>query len=270
VTTASNQEHRYERITPPRLTLTPSKLRDYLICPLAYKLKIGARCNAQGESPSLAFGNSLHRALEEVYKPSSAIQPTQADAVLRRCWEANGYADEREAATYFERGARALRRYIETNINEVGETLGTELYLSRFVQINGTPVRLGCKIDRLKHLPNGVLEALDYKTTLSGRVPTEEWFAADLPTFIYYTLVRFAYPDCPQVVVSQLNLLTLAKVTVAYQEEDIEANKQALRRVVSEMAAGNFEPRPSADCAWCSVKEQFPLLGGEADLNDLT
>lgn len=267
---AMNQANRDTRGTHALLTLTPSKLRDYLMCPLAYKLKSEARCNDCATTPSLAFGISMHRALEEIHKSSSLIQPTQVDAVLRRCWAANDYADERQSANYFERGTTALRRYIEAISSDVCETLGTELYLSRLVRITGTSTRLGCKIDRLGCDANGVLEALDYKTTLSGRVPTEQWLTADLPTFIYYMLTRFAYPQYTHVVVSQLNVLTLAKVAISYQDADLEANKQALRNVVMEIAAGNFESRPSSNCAWCSVKEQCPVFGGEADINDLT
>jgi putative RecB family exonuclease len=267
----SNQLGQRESASAPTLVLTPSKLRDYLLCPLAYKLKSAVRRAGSETTPSLAFGTSLHRALEEVHrKPTSEGRPEQADAILHRCWEADGYIDEREAAGYFMRGAHALRRYMETVGREVGEVLGTELYLSRLVRMSGTQVRFGCKVDRLDRRADGALEVLDYKTAISGRVPTEAALAADLPTFIYYALVRFSHPECACVFVSQLNVLTLAKVTVGYSRTELDANKSTLRKVVSEIVAGNFDPRPSGDCAWCAVKDRCPVFNAEADIDELT
>lgn len=150
-----------------------------------------------------------------------------------------------------------------------GRILGTEVFLSRIVRLDKTRVRLGCKVDRLELHSDGILEVLDYKTSLLGRVPTEESLSVDLPTFVYYVLARVVYPEHRRVIVSQLNVLTLAKVEVEYNPLLLTLNKRALIDLVHEIENGNFEPRPTIVCAWYLVKEFCPIFGGETDLGEL-
>jgi putative RecB family exonuclease len=252
------------------LSLTPSKVRDYQACPQQYKLKAATRFTGGTASPALSFGNSIHAALDEIHKdtrPSNLAVDCQE--ILRRHWKKNDYSDKRESDLYFNRGIDALCRYVEVMGQPASQIIGTELYLSRMTRLGGVRVRLGCKIDRLDLHLDGVLEALDYKTNASGQVPTREFLVDDLATFIYYVLVRISYPERHCVIVSQLNVLTLAKVEVNYDAATLATHKQTLIRLAQTIESGAFEPRPSNVCAWCRVRDYCPASGADVDLDNL-
>lgn len=254
---------------PGMVNLTPSGVREYLTCPLQHSLSTIQRRGRRDSSAAMCFGISMHAALEELHKLEPIPERADVEASLRKHWNSGGFADPRESETLFARGAAALRRYVANIGDSAARTIDTEAYLSRVVRLSGTRVRLACKVDRIARTADGSLDALDYKTNTSGNVPTADFLLCDLPTFIYYVLVRFAHPQYRRVTVSQLNVLTLARVTIEYQDADLSANKRALARVVTEITAGTFAPRPSGSCAWCSVKEHCPAHGAESDLNDL-
>ena len=252
------------------LSLTPSKVRDYQACPQQYWLKTVSRNLVNDTSASLSFGNSMHSALEEIHTRLLPVdEKIDCRAILRRHWVTKDYGDDRESELYFARGVEALCRYLDQMGRPTGQIIATETYLSRVIRLNSHRVRLGCKVDRLELHPDDSLEALDYKTNSGGQVPTKEFLADDLATFIYYALVRIIYPEHPRVIVSQLNVLTLAKVEVQYDSAKITAHKQELTRLVGAIQAGGFDPRPGGLCAWCRVRDRCPASGGEADLDNL-
>jgi putative RecB family exonuclease len=252
------------------LSLTPSKVRDYQACPHQYMLKTTSWNPGNYTSPALSFGNSIHSALEEIHaRLLPADVKIDCREVLRRHWVSKDYSDDRESELHFARGVEALGRYLNRMSQQTGEIIGTEIYLSRVVRLSNYRVRLGCKVDRLELRPDDSLEALDYKTNSAGQVPTKEFLADDLATFIYYVLVRIIYPEHPRVIVSQLNVLTLAKVEVEYDGAKITAHKQGLTRLVGAIQAGEFDPRPGGLCAWCRVRDRCPASEGEADLDNL-
>lgn len=253
------------------VALTPSKIREYRTCPQQYKLRHLSRRSAPAPvSAALSFGNSLHAALEAIHNlPPDCDNYLDLTTLLRRHWRDNGYADAREADSHFARGLSALRDYTAAKQHLSGETLGVELYLSRVLRVHGVRARLGCKVDRLALHTDGALEAVDYKTYSSGQVPTGESLLGDLPTFLYYALVRVSYPERRRVIVSQLNVLTLRKVEIAYEEQDVTAHKHELARTIREIEAGMFPPRQSEACAWCSVNDRCPAFAAEVDADDL-
>ena len=250
------------------LSLTPTKLRDYLICPQLYKLRHIDRVEDGRNSAALSFGRSMHAALEELHKigVGSFHDP---ERLLRRHWEAREYADSHEAEVYFTKGADALGRYMNTPFAAPGQILGTEVFMSYVVNMKGLRLKLGCKADRVSVDAGGVLEVLDYKTNVSGRLPTPESLTDDLPTFLYYVLTRIYYPEHKAVRVSLLNMLTLAKVDVEYGEAKIAANKKKLIACAHVFAASIFDPAPSEACAWCAVQDCCPKFKTEVDLDSL-
>jgi len=212
----------------------------------------------------------MHAALEEIYKPSSNLsQPMDVERILHKHWDADGYIDKRESENYFARGLDDLRKYMKVSNQADRLIIGTEVFVSRIIRLDGTRVRLGCKIDCVELRSGNVLELLDYKTCASGRVPTKESLTFDMPTFIYYLLARIVYPSYRRVVVSQLNIHTLAKVEVDYEDADLAINKRTLIDLIHEIDKTQFAPRPSSACAWCSVKDTCPAFSSEADLDDI-
>lgn len=250
------------------LSLTPTKLRDYLICPQLYKLRHIDRVEDGRNSAALSFGRSMHSALEELHKVGAGSLQNP-ERLLRRHWDPGGYADRHESEVYFTRGSDALSRYVDTPFATPAQILGTEVFMSYVVNMKGVRVKLGCKADRVTVDAGGVLEVLDYKTNASGRLPTPESLTEDLPTFLYYVLTRIYYPEHKAVRVSLLNVLTLAKVDVEYEEAKITANKKRLAAFARIFATNVFEPTPSEACAWCAVQDRCPIFDSEVDLDSL-
>jgi putative RecB family exonuclease len=255
------------------LSLSPTKLRDYLTCPRLYKLKHLDRVASERASAPLSFGRSLHAALDELHKAGRERESENSDdaaALLLRHWEPAAYADARESEEYFSRGCEALGRYAESASAATQRVLGTEVFLSCVINFaRATRIRFCCKADRVSVEEDGVLEVLDYKTGLSGRLPTEESLAGDLPNFIYYLLARIHYREYSRVRVSQLNVLSMGYVAVEYDEAQIAENKKGLLDRARAFAAGDFTPTPSEACAWCPVQEHCPVFNNEVDFDSL-
>ena len=253
------------------LSLTPSKAREFQTCPRQYRLSLMASRGGDNCSPALSFGNSIHAALEQMHR-YYLLHGLKFDCreLLAGHWKVGAYNDSQESSGYFERGVEALEKYAALATKAEGEVLGTELFLSRIVRLQSERVRLSCKVDRLDRRPDGRLEALDYKTNRNGLVPTQEHLAEDLGSFLYYALVRLTYPETEHVVVSQLNVLTLAKVEVEYDRVMVAAHKKSLCDIVRQIRAEAFEPRPGSACSWCRVREFCPAFGPDSDLEELT
>lgn len=253
------------------LSVTPTKLRDFLTCPQLYKLRHVDRVACDGNSAAFAFGRSLHAALEELHRVGGEGCISQdPDGLLRRHWEAGAYADRLESEAHFAKGREALRRYMDAMPTPAGQVLGTEVFMAHVFNVRGLQIRMGCKADRVGLLPDGVLEIMDYKTNASGRLPTRESLLEDLPTFLYYVLARISYPQYDRVRISFLNLLTLTTVSVSYDTDRVATNKQALLAHIRAFAAGAFEPRPGEACAWCHVQDHCPVFSREIDFDSLT
>ena len=255
------------------LRLTPSRTEDYQGCPLRFKLlhldRLGPR--ERRPLPHLSFGASLHEALYRFYDRGGyeAVPPSALPRLLAQSWRADGYVDARDEAAYRAAAVRILERYYAAFRDEPVCHLGHELFLQARVRVGGTCLLLSGKIDRLSVWPDGHLQVVDYKTG-TGPVPSPEKLAADLPTFLYYVLARLNYPEYSRVDVAHVYLQPTATVTAAYDAEAVAERKAALTRLVAEIAAGDFPPKPSHHCAWCEVRPLCPALRHtETDLDSL-
>lgn len=252
------------------LSVTPTKLSDYLTCPLKFKLKHIEKSGGFSSSAAFSFGTSMHRALEELHKgeslPSALVE---SEKLLNRFWDKAAYPTGEEERSYFIKGCQALESYYETAKNAHNKTLGTEVYMSFVVDFKGLKIRLGCKADRLALNADNVLEIIDYKTNRSGRVPTAEFLRTDLPTFLYYFLTRLSYPQYPNLKVSFLNVLTMAKVSVEYEKSLVDENKQALWKCLKIIADGGYLPRASESCCWCDFQDNCPAANKIADFRTI-
>jgi len=254
------------------IKLTPSRLRDYLACPLQYRLKHldGFASATVAHSPALSFGNSLHAALQTLHQDGSAqIGPHEIPILFRQHWKSDGYTNPEQEEAQFQLGITTLRNYVGKFSEVPGVIVGTELYLSRLIAHEGLRFELACRADRIELHPDGALEVLDYKTNADGEVPTAATLAADATTFIYYLLTRIVYPKYPRVTVSQLNLISLNKVTVEYTDAQRAANKDALLNIVRVIEAENFEARLGAHCAWCAARPHCPEVNKTTELSAL-
>lgn len=253
------------------IALTPTGLRDYLTCPHLYDAKHLRRAVRFADSPAAAFGRCIHKVLEDLHRPAdkASSQPAatvDVDALLARHWDARCY-DSAESAAYLASARSAIERYIDTvECSPRDETLGVEVYMRRIFTSDELRVRLGCKADRVGVRNKRTLVIEDYKTSASGKVPTRESLERDLPTFLYYVLARVTYPEYDEVVVTFVNVLSLARVEVVYDVELVKLNRDRLRECFVEVAACHFAPRRCEACAWCEASGMCPLcVGAEVD-----
>lgn len=246
------------------LSITPTKLNDYLTCPLKFKYRHIEKSGGIASSSAFSFGNSVHRALQEFHNqklsnpkpPSEGL--TDTEKLLKRFWEKNAYKNDEEESSYFIKGCRVLENYWEAADKEQAETLGTEVYMSFVIDFKGLKIRLGCKADRLALHRDQMLEIIDYKTNRSGQVPSAESLERHLPTFIYYVLTRLTYPQYPNIKVTFLNVLSMTKVSIRYEKRLVDENKRALWECLKAVAARSYIPRTSEACSWCDFQEDCP------------
>jgi putative RecB family exonuclease len=253
------------------LSLTPSRVRDYIQCPRLYQLRYVEKVSRFTTTPQIELGNNLHAALAELHNPISPVDDSQSsEDLLRRFWNSKNFDNDQESQNYFSQGVSILK-YYRARLSKPSDVIqGTELFLSRKVNIAPElKVDLSCKVDRLEELPDGRLEILDYKTNANGEIPTIDTLTRDLPTFLYYILVRVLYPEYKEVIVSQLNLWSLEKVVVEYTEAERAINKQAFIHLVSQMVEETFPPRRGPVCQWCSVKDACMDHQGDVSLEGI-
>ena len=245
------------------LTLSPTRIRVYQDCPQRYALTYIHRVptSTPAAGPRLAFGSSLHAALKEYYRRPPAATDAAIRRLLQRTWVRVGYTDFAQEAEYFAEGVTILRQYRDTLPPDV--PCQQEVTLSQVVLLAWQPVKLVGRVDRLDHYPDGAKELVDYKTTASGASPTPDRLAADLPTFVYYTLGRLTFQDAPRVTVSQINLRSLDRSVAAYTPDQLAANDDALASLACSIETGPHEARPGGRCAWCPVRPSCPVGAGD-------
>jgi RecB family exonuclease len=292
----------------PQIKLTPSRVRDYLSCPLKFSRLyrppeeyrnevVGNRsqerqqAETKGMDTVFSFSNSIHAVLDALHRPIErdvldAIAPcskvtrdlwkfTLTDEALTRIvsehWQPKGYDDRGSEESAFLQACDILRFYCQSEHTPRGEVLGTEAYLSVVTTIGGFTVELSGRLDRLELRDDGTLEVLDYKLTKDGALPSVGALAGDLASFLYFLLTWHHYRQHPavrNVRISQLNLLSLKKVEVQYDQRQILQHRTALTELVMNTMHGEMEPRPHHGCAWCPVRESCPAWA-EMDMNEL-
>lgn len=237
------------------LSVTPTKLSDYLVCPQKYKFKHINKVEVAVSSSALSFGQAMHSALQNIHQSKGINDFADISRILNRYWETDAYSDKEESVAYFSKGCRSLHAYCKNFDFRSNKTVGTEVYLSYILKIGNLKIRLGGKVDRISICADNTLEIVDYKTNSSGKVPTLEYLLTDLPTFLYYVLARLSYPQYKQIRITFLNVMTLAKVSVEYNAAQISTNKQSLLKSLKSLSNENFSPKPSEACSWCSFQD---------------
>ena len=290
------------------LKITPSRVREYISCPLKFARLYGPpedyeyigtstfdpppESSNNTHTANRSLGSTLHAVLDTLHRPSATEMvglnqpyPTESQVaalhtlsdddihqLVSEHWHAEGYADSQSEDAAFLSACQILRYYIRSPHTPKGQVLATEAYLSSVTTVRGCRLTLSCRADRLELHPDGVLEVLDYKISKSLDIPSPQALSQDLGSYIYWLLALHSYKSDPRVRnvrISQLNLLTLARTEVEYDQHQIIRHKDALCELVASVVAGGLEPRPNAGCAWCPVRGTCPAWR-EMDLEEIT
>jgi putative RecB family exonuclease len=249
---------------PP--SLSPSRAADFTNCPLLFRFRSIDRLP---EPPSAAAvrGTVVHRALETLFDlPAAERTPGGARELVGRALTELAADDPASAElvtapdgtlvdlTPLIDGYFALEdpRRLEPHARELGVS----------VQIDPT-LELRGVIDRVDKTPDGRVRIVDYKT---GRAPGPGFERKALFQMRFYGL---AWWRLTGVVPARLQLMYLASgetLSLDPDEDDLLSTERevlALRSAIGRAAdAGEFLPRRSRLCDWCSHRALCPEWGG--------
>lgn len=249
-------------------SLSPSRAADFKTCPLLYRLRSIDRLP---EEPSVdqARGTLVHAVLERLFDLAPQERtPEAAVALLAPQWQRLSQEEPQLAGVFGPEGseeffasARALLAGYFALEDPTRLPAGERETLIEAVVDD--QLRLRGFVDRLDTAPTGELRVVDYKT---GGAPREAFEARALFQLKFYALVLWRTRG---VVPRVLRLLYLRDGEICDYTPDAEELRRFERTVLAlwraidaATAAGDFRPKPSRLCGWCSFQAHCPAFGG--------
>ncbi len=256
-------------------SLSPSRAADFQSCPLKYRFRVIDRL-PEPPSEAATRGTVVHAVLERLFDLPADQRTLEAAAALvapewQRLLEAEpeltallGDADappDGELPAFLDSSGALLERYFSLEDPTRLEPADRELHVSITLD---TGLTLRGYVDRLDRTPAGDMRVVDYKT---GRAPGAGFESGAMFQMRFYALVLWKlHGRVPRM----LQLLYLGSGEVLRYEPDeadllaterkLEALWTAIRRATE---AGDWRPRTSRLCDWCSYKEALcPAWGG--------
>ncbi len=264
-----------------RRRLSPSRTSDFLTCPLLFRYRTIDRL-PEPPSPVAARGTLVHAVLEDLFDlPAAARTPDGAAALLAAAWERVSAEDPRllglfdgeqplvpDRASWFASAEALLETYFRLENPQTLEPAEREVRVEGTVgpgaDGEGGALTLAGIVDRIDVAPDGRIRIVDYK---SGRAPGERFEESALFQMKFYALVVWR---TRQVVPSLLQLLYLGDGQVLRYvptEADLLATERKLlavwRAISAALEAGDFRPRASGLCRFCSHRSACPEGGGQ-------
>ena len=246
-------------------SLSPSRAADFKTCPLLYRFRTIDRL-PETPSPDQARGTLVHAVLERLFDlPAAARTVSAATDLVDTEWrrmlaEVPEVAGLEVPEEFLESARELLTGYFTVEDPRRLEPAERESLISALVD---DQLLIRGYVDRLDVSPDGALRVVDYKT---GGAPREAFEARALFQLKFYALVLWRTRG---VVPRVLRLLYLKDAEVCDYSPDAEelarfertllALWQAIERAT---AAGDFRPKPSRLCGWCSHQAVCPAFGG--------
>lgn len=260
-----------ESTLPLPRALSPSRISSFKDCGLAFRYSTIDKLPESTSEPAV-LGSVVHRALELLFCHAPANRTPEAaahelEAAIAE-YETGDEMSQLELdgagmASFTSRAELAVERYFELEDPRTVEPIGLELKLEG--EIAGVSVR-GI-IDRLDRRADGSLVVVDYKTGRPPGLISEQ--QRMLGVHIYASLVEQLVGRRP------------AEVALYYINQPVviatEPSDQAMRGLEVKIGAmwnaieracerGEFRPRPSGLCDWCSFQRFCPEFGGSVAL----
>ncbi|HEX8002691.1 MAG TPA: PD-(D/E)XK nuclease family protein [Mycobacteriales bacterium] len=257
---------------PALATLSPSRGSDFKSCPLKYRLRVVDRL-PEPPSRDATRGTLVHAVLEALYDlPAAERTIERAYDLLAPAWD-RVREEEPDCAALFEGEAAAelgdwlasaralLANYFALEDPARLEPAERELYVEH--ELPDLGVRLHGYVDRLDRSAAGRTRVVDYKT---GKAPGESYEASALFQLKFYALLLWRSQG---VIPDALRLIYLGDVvTVDYRPDEDELRRfertlVALWRAIERAReTGDWRPRRSTLCGWCSFQAYCPEFGG--------
>jgi len=240
-----------------------------MTCPLLYRFRVVDRL-PEPPSPVAARGTLVHAVLERLFdQPAAGRTPQAARDLVPGQWErlveeepdlAAMFGDDAERAAWFDEACQMLDRYFTLEDPRRLEPAHRELSVQALLESGLT---LRGYIDRLDVARTGEIRIVDYKT---GTAPREEYEARALFQMKFYAVALWrtagTVPRMLQLIYlgnGEIVRYTPEEADLVATERKINALWQAIDRA---QTSGDWRPRPSRLCSWCSHQALCPAYGG--------
>jgi putative RecB family exonuclease len=253
---------------PVPMSLSPSRVSSFTSCPMQFRF---SSIEKLPEPPGVATtkGTIVHRALELLFvrRPTDRTPDALADDMATALDEYRTHPDyvglrlEGDAVDRFDRDCHALiERYFAMEDPSAVREIGLELWMEASVG----DLTLRGIIDRLELDADGELVVTDYKT---GRAPSGNYEQKSLAGVHFYSfLCEAVFGKRP----AKIRLMYLASGETIETVPSAQSVKFITTRTTAVWSAveracttGDFRPRPSKLCDWCSFKQWCPAFGGD-------
>ena len=249
-------------------SLSPTRVASFTDCPLAFRLRAIDRI-PEPPSAHTTRGTLVHTVLERLIwdHPGDERTPEAAAAELERAWGELQGSDEYAAlgldpgagASLHAEASRLVANYFALEDPRTVDAVGVELCLE--AELDG--LRLRGIIDRLDVDATGGLVVVDYKT---GRAPPARYEKAKLAGVHLYALLCEQMLGRAPVEVRLLHLREPLSITATPSPQTLRGQRtrtMAVWRAIERAChRGEFAPRPSPLCDYCSYHEWCPAFGG--------
>lgn len=253
---------------PVPMSLSPSRVSSFTSCPMQFRF---SSIEKLPEPPGVATtkGTIVHRALELLFvrRPADRTPDSLAADMATALDEYRTHPDyvglrlEGDDIDRFDRDCHALvDRYFAMEDPTTVREIGLELWMEAPVG----DLTLRGIIDRLELDADGELVVTDYKT---GRAPSGNYEQKSLAGVHFYSfLCEAVFGKRP----AKIRLMYLASGETIETVPSAQSVKFITTRTTAVWSAveracttGDFRPRPSKLCDWCSFKQWCPAFGGD-------
>ena len=255
---------------PVPTSLSPSRVSSFTSCPMQFRF---SSIEKLPEPPGVATtrGTIVHRALELLFvRPAASRTPAAlATDMATALDEYRSHPDfvglrlDDAATEKFDRECHALiDKYFAMEDPTMVREIGLELWMEAEV---GSLTLRGI-IDRLELDADGELVVTDYKT---GRAPSGNYEQKSLAGVHFYSFLCEAVFGKRPAKVRLMYLSsgeTIETVPSAQSVKFITTRTSAVFSAVERACTtGDFRPRQSKLCDWCSFQQWCPAFGGDPD-----
>ena len=247
-----------------KLRLSPSRVNDFSNCPQLYKFRA---IDQIPESVSLEAerGILVHSVLEELFEsPAPDRTLGKALELLPESWQVQveEKPELRESVSdlkeWLDRASSLLATYFSLEEPAAFEPTSRELHLEMDLSED---IYLHGYIDRLDIALTGEVRIVDYKT---GKAPKPGWEEKALFQLRIYALIYWrVYGVLPH----RLQLMYLGdgqllrSTPTSAQLENTEKKLLTIGdEILTALESGEWRPRPSRLCDWCSFKAICPAF----------
>jgi putative RecB family exonuclease len=240
-----------------------------MACPLLYRFRVIDKLS-EPPSPAAARGTLVHAVLERLFdSPAAGRTPEAARLLLDPQWDrlvaevpalAELFGDEAERLTWLEGAAAMLDRYFTLEDPRRIEPAHREMSVQALLDSGLT---LRGYVDRLDIAATGEIRIVDYKT---GPAPIQEYEARALFQMKFYALALWRTGGTLPRLLQLIYLGSGEILRYAPDEADLLATERKINALWQAIdrarTTGDWRPRQSRLCEWCSYQALCPVYGG--------